>query len=166
MCVVFGGDGAVATNGFWSALTMATTLKLPLLFVVEDNGYAISVKCAAANAGRPISPPIWPPRQNLKIWDGGWHDAGRKRPCSFMKPCYTPPVAGPALLRLTVPRLSGHSSVDTQAYKSKEELDAEWARDPLVGPEPRPGSGGDEQGGVARAGDAGHAERQRCPRRG
>ena len=45
---------------------------------------------------------------------------------------YTRQWQGPALLRLTVPRLSGHSSVDTQAYKSKEELDAEWERDPIV----------------------------------
>src|ERR1700741_3032292 len=40
--VVLGGDASVATNGFWSALTMATTLKLPMLFYIEDNGYGIS----------------------------------------------------------------------------------------------------------------------------
>jgi 2-oxoisovalerate dehydrogenase E1 component len=44
IAVVFGGEGAVASNGFWSALTLATTLTLPLLFVIEDNSYAISVK--------------------------------------------------------------------------------------------------------------------------
>jgi len=38
---------------------------------------------------------------------------------------------GPCLLRLTVPRLEGHSFQDTQAYKSKAVVDAEWARDPL-----------------------------------
>jgi 2-oxoisovalerate dehydrogenase E1 component len=38
---------------------------------------------------------------------------------------------GPALLRLTVPRLQGHSFQDTQAYKTQAVLDAEWARDPL-----------------------------------
>ncbi|MGE5733108.1 MAG: thiamine pyrophosphate-dependent enzyme, partial [Gemmatimonas sp.] len=41
--VVLGGEGSVATNGFWSALTMATTLSLPMLFYVEDNGLGISV---------------------------------------------------------------------------------------------------------------------------
>ncbi|MEZ6022827.1 MAG: transketolase C-terminal domain-containing protein [Hyphomonadaceae bacterium] len=35
------------------------------------------------------------------------------------------------LLRLTVPRLEGHSFQDTQAYKSKDTIEAEWARDPL-----------------------------------
>ena len=37
----------------------------------------------------------------------------------------------PVLLRLTVPRLEGHSAQDTQAYKSEAEIEAEWARDPL-----------------------------------
>ena len=37
------------------------------------------------------------------------------------------------LLRLLVPRLSGHSGQDTQAYKSADEIAAERARDPLVG---------------------------------
>src|SRR5437764_5825305 len=42
--VVLGGEGSVATNGFWSALTIATTLSLPMLFYIEDNGLGISVK--------------------------------------------------------------------------------------------------------------------------
>jgi 2-oxoisovalerate dehydrogenase E1 component len=37
----------------------------------------------------------------------------------------------PALLRLTVPRLEGHSAQDTQTYKSEDEIASEWARDPL-----------------------------------
>src|SRR3954452_553750 len=38
IAVALGGEASVATNGFWSALTMATTLKLPMLFYIEDNG--------------------------------------------------------------------------------------------------------------------------------
>jgi len=41
--VALGGDASVATNGFWSALTIATTLGLPMLFYIEDNGWGISV---------------------------------------------------------------------------------------------------------------------------
>ncbi len=37
----------------------------------------------------------------------------------------------PVLLRLTVPRLQGHSFQDTQTYKSEDTVKAEWARDPL-----------------------------------
>ena len=38
-----GGDASTATNGFWAALNIATTERLPLLFFIEDNGYGISV---------------------------------------------------------------------------------------------------------------------------
>ncbi|HVC30615.1 MAG TPA: thiamine pyrophosphate-dependent enzyme, partial [Steroidobacteraceae bacterium] len=43
IAAVLGGDASVATGGFWSALTMATTLRLPMLFYIEDNGFGISV---------------------------------------------------------------------------------------------------------------------------
>src|SRR5690348_13844246 len=43
IAVVLGGDASTATNGFWSALNMATTLALPMLFYIEDNGFGISV---------------------------------------------------------------------------------------------------------------------------
>ena len=41
--VAMAGDSAMSTNGFWSALNIATTNNLPQLFVIEDNGYGISV---------------------------------------------------------------------------------------------------------------------------
>ena len=53
--MVLGGDASVATNGFWSALTMATTLKLPMLFYIEDNGYGISVPSALQTPGGDIA---------------------------------------------------------------------------------------------------------------
>jgi 2-oxoisovalerate dehydrogenase E1 component len=43
IAVAHTGDGGIATNGFWAALTIATTLKLPMLFFLEDNGFGISV---------------------------------------------------------------------------------------------------------------------------
>ena len=52
IAVALGGDASVATNGFWSALTMATTLKLPMLFYIEDNGYGISVPSTLPDARR------------------------------------------------------------------------------------------------------------------
>src|SRR5438034_10106572 len=41
IAVALGGDASVATNGFWSALTIATTQRLPMLFYIEDNGYGL-----------------------------------------------------------------------------------------------------------------------------
>ena len=43
IAVAHGGDASTATNGFWAALNIATTQRLPLLFFIEDNGYGISV---------------------------------------------------------------------------------------------------------------------------
>ncbi|MGH8260307.1 MAG: thiamine pyrophosphate-dependent enzyme, partial [Steroidobacteraceae bacterium] len=43
IAVAHGGDASTATNGFWAALNVAATQRLPVLFFIEDNGYGISV---------------------------------------------------------------------------------------------------------------------------
>lgn len=128
--LVFGGDGAVATNGFWSALTIATTLELPLLFVVEDNGYAISVEGPAQTPGGNIAANLVS-FHKLKIWDGSGTRPQETADLVYEAVNYMREWRGAGLLRLTVPRLSGHSSVDNQAYKSAEVVSEEWKRDPI-----------------------------------
>jgi 2-oxoisovalerate dehydrogenase E1 component len=128
--VVFGGDGAVATNGFWSALTIATTLDLPLLFVVEDNGYAISVESPSQTPGGNIAANLASFRQ-LHIWDGSGTRPAETAELVYKAINTVRSGRGAGLLRLTVPRLSGHSSVDNQAYKSEAMREEEWARDPI-----------------------------------
>jgi 2-oxoisovalerate dehydrogenase E1 component len=128
--VVFGGEGAVATNGFWSALTMATTLKLPLLFVVEDNGYAISVKGWLQTPGGNIAANL-ASFTDLATWNGSGTKPAQTAELVHDAVNYVRSGKGPGLLRLTMPRLSGHSSVDNQAYKTEEEVEAERQRDPL-----------------------------------
>ncbi|HYD84700.1 MAG TPA: transketolase C-terminal domain-containing protein [Opitutus sp.] len=128
--VVLGGDASVATNGFWSALTMATTLKLPMLFYVEDNGYGISTPGWLQTPGCNIAQNL-ASFGGLKICDGDGTDPVEASELIADAVAHVRGGGGPALLRLTVPRLQGHSFQDTQAYKSKEVVDAEWARDPL-----------------------------------
>src|SRR5437667_415072 len=55
IAVVLGGDASCATNGFWSALNIATTLRLPLLFYIEDNGFGISVSSHLQTPGGNIA---------------------------------------------------------------------------------------------------------------
>src|SRR5215207_10579605 len=55
IALVLGGDASCATGGFWSALTIATTQVLPLLFYVEDNGYGISVPGDYQTPGKDIA---------------------------------------------------------------------------------------------------------------
>lgn len=131
IAVVFGGEGSVAGNGFWSALTMATTLRLPLLFVIEDNNYAISVKSWLQTPGSNIAANL-ASFHNLAIWDGDGCDPAVAAGLISSAVAHVRSWDGPALLRLTVPRLSGHSSVDNQAYKSDHERAAEWGRDPIA----------------------------------
>ncbi len=130
IAVVFGGDGAVATNGFWSALTIATTLQLPLLFVVEDNQYAISVKSPLQTAGANVAQNL-ASFKNLAIWDGCGTNPAETADLVHTAVRHMREWSGPGLLRLTVPRLSGHSSVDNQAYKTEAEKAAEWQNDPI-----------------------------------
>lgn len=128
--VVLGGDASVATNGFWAALTMATTLKLPMLFYVEDNGYGISTPSWLQTPGCNIAQNL-ASFNGLKIYDGDGTDPEEAAYLIREAVSHTRAGRGPVLLHLTVPRLQGHSFQDTQAYKSKDVVESEWARDPL-----------------------------------
>ena len=131
MAVALGGDASVATNGFWSALTMATTLQLPLLFYIEDNGLGISVRGDMQTPGGDISANL-ASFTNLFIRNGdGCNPADT---ASVLAECveHVRGGNGPALVRLTVPRLSSHSGPDNQkGYRTDEEIDADRQRDPL-----------------------------------
>jgi 2-oxoisovalerate dehydrogenase E1 component len=129
--VALGGDGSVATNGFWSALTMATTLKLPMLFSVEDNDLGISVKGEMQTPGGNIARNL-AAFGNLFIRDGDGTDPDET--ARLLKECvaHVRSGAGPALVHLTLPRLSSHSGPDNQkGYRSEAEIAADQARDPL-----------------------------------
>jgi 2-oxoisovalerate dehydrogenase E1 component len=127
---VTGGEASVATNGFWSALTIATTLQLPMIFYVEDNGYGISVPGRFQTPGGDIAANL-ASFKNLLVRQGDGADPVETE--SLVAECVSHARAGkgPALVRLTLPRLSGHSGQDTQAYKSPELLEQEKTRDPL-----------------------------------
>jgi 2-oxoisovalerate dehydrogenase E1 component len=127
---VLGGEASVATNGFWSALTMATTLKLPMVFYIEDNGYGISVPSWLQTPGGDIAANL-ASFQNLLIKNGD--GVNPEEADRLIGECVAHARAGggPALVRLTVPRLSGHSGQDTQAYKPADLLAKEQASDPL-----------------------------------
>ncbi len=130
IAVVLGGDGSVASNGFWSALTIATTQGLPLLFYIEDNGFGISVPSSFQTPEGNIAGNLagW---KNLTVLDGDGSDP--EEAARLTKGAVELVREGrmPVLLRLEVPRLEGHSFQDTQTYKSEELVRSEWAHDPL-----------------------------------
>jgi 2-oxoisovalerate dehydrogenase E1 component len=131
IAVAMGGDGSTATNGFWAALNIATTQKLPMIFFIEDNGYGISVPGVFQTPGGNIA-------TNLAAFGGlrivecdGTNPEEADRLISKTVD-YVRAGNGPALIRVAVPRICGHSGADNQSYKSAEEREAELARDPIV----------------------------------
>jgi 2-oxoisovalerate dehydrogenase E1 component len=131
IAVATGGDASVATNGFWSALTIATTLKLPVLFYIEDNNLGISVPGAMQTPGANIARNL-ASFTNLLVRDGDGCDPHET--ATLLRECvgHVRAGGGPALVRLTVPRLSSHSGPDNQkGYRSEGEIAADAERDPL-----------------------------------
>jgi len=131
IAVAHGGEASTSTNGFWASLNIATTSRLPLLYFIEDNGYGISVPAARQTPGGDIAANLGAFR-NLKILTGDGADPFAASTLIDEAVAAVRSGGGPVLLRLRVPRLSGHSGQDTQAYKSAEEIAAERARDPLL----------------------------------
>jgi 2-oxoisovalerate dehydrogenase E1 component len=130
IALVLGGDASAATGGFWSALTIATTQQLPLLIYIEDNGYGISVPSEYQTPGKDIAANL-ASFSGLTIFNGDGTDPDEAAKLIGEAVAHVRTKRTPALLRLTVPRLEGHSAQDTQAYKSEEQIAAEWGRDPL-----------------------------------
>lgn len=129
MAVALGGDGSVATNGFWAALNIVTTYSLPYLFFIEDNGYSISVPSYLQVPGGNIAENL-ASYKHLKVIEGDGTDpidAATKiaKAVTFVR------GGSPCLLRLTMPRLNGHSYYDTQSYKTTEQKNRERERDPM-----------------------------------
>lgn len=129
IAIAHGGDGSTASNGFWSALNIATTQKLPLLFFIEDNSYGLSVPSHLQTPGGNIAANL-AAFSNLLVVDsdGTQPEAAWQAINTAVKHVR---AGGACLLRMTVPRLQGHTFIDDQAYKELQELNDEQARDPV-----------------------------------
>lgn len=132
IAVALGGDGSVAANGFWAALNIATTLKLPMLFFIEDNGYGISVPGSFQTPGGDISANL-AAYKNLRILTGTGTQPLKTAKLVTDAVAHVRGGTGPCLLRVEVPRLTGHTfGEDQTAYKSSKQIKEELALDPLV----------------------------------
>lgn len=130
IAVALGGDGSVATNGFWSALTMATTLSLPMVFAIEDNGFGISVRSHLQTPGGNIANNLRAFR-NLLVLDCDGADPADASDAVAEAVTVARTKGKPVLLRARVPRICGHSGADNQAYKTTDERADEERRDPI-----------------------------------
>jgi 2-oxoisovalerate dehydrogenase E1 component len=125
------GDGATSEGEFWESLNHACLMKLPVVFLVEDNGYAISVPVDAQTAGGSVSRLVetFPDLRVIRC-DGTDLLASYRAMAEGVAWCRS--RKGPALVHAKVIRPYSHSqSDDERAYKTAAERDEEATRDPL-----------------------------------
>src|SRR3989454_10779547 len=127
---VSSGEGATSEGEFAEALNWATREELPVLFLIQNNGYAISVPQNAQTISQVhrIAAGFGLPSYHV---DGTWYESMYK---------VMPPIiqkmrggGGPALIEAEVVRLDSHSSSGDQTkYRSEEKLNRMRERDPIV----------------------------------
>ncbi len=125
------GDGATSEGEFWESISTASNLKLPVLFVVEDNGYAISVPVEVNTPGGNISRLLSSfPNFHFQEVDGTDPIACFHAFEAAVAHCRA--RLGPALVHGHVIRPYAHShSDDPRLYRPQSERDAESLRDPI-----------------------------------
>jgi 2-oxoisovalerate dehydrogenase E1 component len=129
--LVTSGDGATSEGEFWESLNIACLKRLPLVYLIEDNGYAISVPIECQTAGQSISALVsgFPGLYRQEV-DGTDFLAGYRAMRAAV--AYARAGNGPALVHAHVIRPYSHSlSDDERLYRPAAERDAEAARDPV-----------------------------------
>jgi 2-oxoisovalerate dehydrogenase E1 component len=128
---VSAGDGATSEGEFWESLNVACAKKLPLLYVIEDNGYAISVPVEVQTAGGSISR-LTRSFPGLLVAECDGTDPLESYEVGKEAVEYCRQRRGPALIHAQVVRPYSHSlSDDEKLYKTAEEREDEAHRDPL-----------------------------------
>ena len=126
------GEGATSEGEFWEALNAACTKQLPVLFLVEDNGYAISVPVEVQTPGGDISRLVRSfPGLHVDSIDGTDFFASLR--AMREAAAYVRARKGPAFVHARVIRPYSHSlSDDEKLYKPPAEREAEARRDPIA----------------------------------
>ena len=126
------GDGTTSEGEFWESLNTACTKKLPVLYLIEDNGYAISVPVEVQTPGGDISR-VLENFPNLRVFrvDGTDYLASHRTMREAV--AHVRERKGPVAVHASVIRPYSHSlSDDEKLYKTAAERESEARRDPLV----------------------------------
>jgi 2-oxoisovalerate dehydrogenase E1 component len=126
------GDGTTSEGEFWEAMNTACNGKLPVMFVIEDNGYAISVPVEVQTAGGSVSQLVrgFP---NLHIEECDGTDPVASYAACKRAADYCRSGQGPALVHGHVIRPYSHSlSDDERLYRPDSERQKDAQRDPIT----------------------------------
>ncbi len=129
--LVSSGEGATSEGEFWEAISGAARERLPVLFLIEDNGYAISVPIEVQTPGASISRAL-SGLPDLRILECDGCDLFDSYRTLEQAVAYCRAGSGPALVHAHVVRPYSHSlSDDERFYRPDEEREAEAQRDPI-----------------------------------
>jgi 2-oxoisovalerate dehydrogenase E1 component len=125
------GDGTTSEGEFWEALNTACNLKLPVVFLIEDNGYAISVPVEVQTAGGDVSKLVEGfPNLYIQRCDGTDPIESLETMQRAVEYCRT--RQGAAFVHAKVIRPYSHSlSDDEKLYRPDEERTSDAERDPI-----------------------------------
>jgi acetoin:2,6-dichlorophenolindophenol oxidoreductase subunit alpha len=129
VAVAVSGDGGVNTGGFHESLNLAGALKLPLVVLVENNDWAISVVSSEVSAvGSVERAPAY------AAWGRRVDGTDPDAVAAGFAEAVTHARAGngPAILEATCQRFRGHYEGDPDLYRTKEQKEAMAAKDPLT----------------------------------
>ena len=129
---VSAGDGTTSEGEFWESLNTACNLQLPVLYLIEDNGYAISTPVEVQTAGGSISQLVRGfPSLYIEECDGtNFLESTETLICAID---YCRARRGPALVHAHVIRPYSHSQSDDEThYRPAEEREMDAARDPIA----------------------------------
>jgi 2-oxoisovalerate dehydrogenase E1 component len=130
--LVSSGEGATSEGEFWEALNQACLYRLPVIFLIQDNEWAISVPVENQTPGGSISKLMagFPDLLTIEV-DGADFISSWRAMSSAVSWCRE--GRGPSLVHAHVIRPYSHSfGDDERLYKTKHERDEEAARDPLI----------------------------------
>ena len=130
VCMVFFGDGATNEGAFHEALNMASIWKLPVVFLCENNKYAMSMDIALAMAVPNVADRAAAYAMAGVAVDG--NDLAAVVGASRAAVARARAGAGPSLVECKTYRLRGHSKSDRNLYRTKDEIDAWRKRDPIA----------------------------------
>ncbi|NGX54951.1 MAG: 2-oxoisovalerate dehydrogenase subunit beta [Chlamydiae bacterium] len=128
---VSAGDGATSQGDFHEALNFASIHKLPVIFVIQNNGWAISVPAEEQSAGGSLVP-VCKGYEGLEVHDVDGTDYEELSAAVEKAVDRGRSQKGPSVIMAHVPRLAPHSnSDDPKKYQTAEIIEAEQKRDPI-----------------------------------